>query len=84
MIVEALVSLFRTVVEAVLELLPVVTVDAWEVGSWGVAGGIADAIFPWSSIVAAIGVMLAWMVVCHGYRLVLWVLGVIHVSGDGG
>lgn len=84
MIIEAVVSLLRTVVTAVLALLPTVEVEPWDIGSWSVAGGLVDAVFPWSSIRTALGVLVGWIVICHTYRLVLWVLGVLHISGDGG
>lgn len=82
MIVEALVGLFRTVVTAVLGLLPERSVDAWSVPNLSVPWSIASDVFPTGQFVVAVGVLLGWTVVCHGYRIVLWILGLLHIAGN--
>lgn len=82
MIIEALVSLIRSIVTGVLGLFPTGEVEPFGFEGWTMPTSIADAVFPFGQFVAAIAVLLGWTVICHGYRFVLWLLGVIHISGD--
>lgn len=82
MIWSTLLSLLRTIAWAVLELLPTVVLTPLDWGSISFARGAVSAVVPWSALLGGVGVLLVWMVVCHVYRLVLWILGVLHLSGD--
>jgi len=53
-------------------------------GYWGGSAGVISWFFPFGTLVACIGVLVAWTVACHLYRIALWLLGVLHISGDSG
>lgn len=81
MLLEWIVGFVFGVIDAVLDLLP-----AWEpepiTAEGTIQGGLVAAVIPWGHLLAAIGTLLAWSLVVHLYRLVLWVLSMVYVSGD--
>lgn len=87
MITDAVVSLLRGIVHAVLGLLP--PGDVWggenpPALSTLQAANMFGSFIPWNAMIATAFMMLAVIAIVHGYRIVLWVLGVLHISGDNG
>lgn len=83
MIVEAILGLVHAVALTVVEQLPIQeSMEPLSFSSTPIALSIVAGVFPFD-LAAGIAVgMVGWMVVCHGYRIVLWLLGVLHISGD--
>lgn len=89
MIADAFFSFVRFVADLIISAIEVIPVDIPDLS--GTLGNIASFIggtyggvigwFPFGTFGAALGVLLVWMLACHAFRLVLWILGVLHVSG---
>jgi len=82
MILTALVHLIRGVCELVIGALPSDTISDVTFPPIAVATNVVGAVMPWHQVKLAVGVMLAWILFCHGYRIILWVLGLLHITGD--
>lgn len=88
MVIDAIVGMFKTLLLGVLNLLPTTPAppDLAEMidGPMAAIGGaiaFVDDWFPFTELVACLGIIVGWMVVVHGFRLAAWLLALIHVGG---
>lgn len=53
--------------------------EHWEFGhvAW------MNDLFPIDTWFLCMAVLVAWALFCHGYRLTLWILGKLHITGSG-
>jgi hypothetical protein len=83
-IIEAILELIFGLIEGILDLFPGdpgFQIYALPPG-FAAPASIIAAVFPFDVALAMAFTLTIWSIVCHGYRLVLWLLGVFHVSGD--
>lgn len=91
MIIDALLGMVVGLLTTLLGLLPTEPVPPDLAAMWNAAldpvshwFAALNEFLPLDDLATAIGMLLAWMVAIHVFKLVAWVLELIHVAGTSG